>query len=164
MNYHAHDPICNHLGHVQLPFLWNKNTFSPLTPIQKQLFKEAETFGLTYGLAIPLGVSSGAQSFVLIPNQKRLYVEQNYIISLICQAYEHKKNTLSAKSVCPILSPREIEILRLRYNGIMIKQICHELEISKSTVSFHLNNAKKKLDAKNLNEALIRFWQIEHTF
>jgi LuxR family transcriptional activator of conjugal transfer of Ti plasmids len=164
MQYQLHDPVFTYLGHVHLPFLWNKHTFPSLTSVQKQLFLEAESFGVEQGLCIPLGVFLGGQSFVLIPNEKRLYAEKNYTISLICQAYEHKRHTLTAKAIVSALSPREVEILRLRYSGNLIKDVCKQLGISKSTVTFHLENAKKKLEAKNVNEALMRFWQIEHTF
>lgn len=164
MQYQLHDPIFRDLGHVHLPFLWNHRTFGSLTPVQRKLFSEAAPFGLGQGLCIPLAISFGGQSFAIIPNEKRLYAEKNYNISLMCQAYERKKNTFFTKNLGPALSPREVEILRLRYGGTLIKDICKQLGISKSTVAFHLENAKKKLKVKNVNEAVMRFWEIEHSF
>ncbi len=161
-NHALHDPIFQKLGTVHQPFAEHIHSFKGITPIQKRILLEKESFGIEHEAVIPMGITSNSQAFLIIANQKRIYPDQNFTLIFMCQAYENIKNQLIFKKKSSILSAREIEILRLRYRGALIKQICHELGISKSTVAFHLDNAKKKLEAKNLNEALIRFWHLEH--
>ncbi|MEW6304874.1 MAG: LuxR C-terminal-related transcriptional regulator [Verrucomicrobiota bacterium] len=55
-----------------------------------------------------------------------------------------------------LLSPRQREILRLRERGKVVKEIAAELDISASTVKFHLSGAFRRLRAKSTTEALYK--------
>jgi DNA-binding NarL/FixJ family response regulator len=48
------------------------------------------------------------------------------------------------------LTPREIDILRLSVKGLSRKNIARQLNISVSTVNFHRQNIKEKLQVDNL--------------
>ena len=52
------------------------------------------------------------------------------------------------------LTRREIEVLRLRIEGLPSRQTADRLYLSKRTVDFHLANAYKKLDAHNIIQAM----------
>lgn len=55
-----------------------------------------------------------------------------------------------------ILTPREIEVLKLIRFGSQVKEISDNLEISQRTISNHLNHIYAKLDVYNRNEAIIK--------
>jgi DNA-binding NarL/FixJ family response regulator len=54
----------------------------------------------------------------------------------------------------PILSPREIEILRMIAEGLGNKEIASKLSISDHTVKFHISSIFAKLGAANRAEAV----------
>jgi DNA-binding CsgD family transcriptional regulator len=53
-----------------------------------------------------------------------------------------------------VLTPREIEILRLVSQGSTSEKIAHDLEISEATVKWHIGNAMRKLGASSRAEAV----------
>jgi two-component system, NarL family, nitrate/nitrite response regulator NarL len=53
-----------------------------------------------------------------------------------------------------LLTPRELEVLRLVANGLPNKTIAHQLEISEHTVKFHVGSILTKLDAASRTEAV----------
>lgn len=53
-----------------------------------------------------------------------------------------------------LLTPREMEVLRLVANGLPNKTIAHQLEISEHTVKFHVGSILTKLDASSRTEAV----------
>lgn len=53
-----------------------------------------------------------------------------------------------------ILTPREMEVLRLVANGLPNKTIAHQLDISEHTVKFHVGSILTKLDAASRTEAV----------
>lgn len=55
-----------------------------------------------------------------------------------------------------ILSPREVEILRLVATGLSNKEIAEQLFISEGTVKNHLSNILSKLNVKDRLQAVIR--------
>lgn len=53
-----------------------------------------------------------------------------------------------------LLTPREMEVLRLVANGLPNKTIAHQLNISEHTVKFHVGSILTKLDAASRTEAV----------
>lgn len=53
-----------------------------------------------------------------------------------------------------LLTPREMEVLRLVANGLPNKTIAHHLDISEHTVKFHVGSILTKLDAASRTEAV----------
>lgn len=53
-----------------------------------------------------------------------------------------------------LLTPREMEVLRLVANGLPNKTIAHQLDISEHTVKFHVGSILTKLDAASRTEAV----------
>jgi len=52
------------------------------------------------------------------------------------------------------LTPRELEVLRLVRDGNRNKQIADQLEISETTVNFHIKNIVDKLQANDRTHAV----------
>lgn len=53
-----------------------------------------------------------------------------------------------------LFSPRMIEVLQLLRAGLSNKQISASLEISESTVTFHINQLKARLGAQTIREVV----------
>jgi len=67
-------------------------------------------------------------------------------------------------AIKPKLTLREREVLTLKVQGKTSREVAESLFIAKRTVDFHLDNAYKKLQAKNCLHAFIqavRFGLIE---
>lgn len=59
-----------------------------------------------------------------------------------------------ARTIAPVLTPRELEVLILTADGLTAKQIGERLEISFRTARTHQWNLQKKLGARGLVNAL----------
>jgi two-component system, NarL family, nitrate/nitrite response regulator NarL len=63
-----------------------------------------------------------------------------------------------AREVAKLLTPREVEIVRLAARGLRNKQIAESLAISEGTVKIHLHHSYEKLHVDN-RMALLRYAQ-----
>jgi two-component system, NarL family, nitrate/nitrite response regulator NarL len=63
-----------------------------------------------------------------------------------------------AREVAKLLTPREVEIVRLAASGLRNKQIAESLAISEGTVKIHLHHSYEKLHVDN-RMALLRYAQ-----
>jgi two-component system, NarL family, nitrate/nitrite response regulator NarL len=63
-----------------------------------------------------------------------------------------------AREVAKLLTPREVEIVRLAASGLRNKQIAESLAISEGTVKIHLHRSYEKLHVDN-RMALLRYAQ-----
>lgn len=54
------------------------------------------------------------------------------------------------------LTPREIEVLTLLSNGLRTGQIAFQLRLARSTVEFHIRNARLKMKARTREQAVAR--------
>ncbi|MBT0588075.1 response regulator transcription factor [Alteromonas sp. SM 2104] len=61
------------------------------------------------------------------------------------------------------LTPHQFTVLKLIANGLLNKQIAHELSISESTVKQHVSAVLKKLNVINRTQASVMFRQIMNT-
>jgi two-component system, NarL family, response regulator len=62
---------------------------------------------------------------------------------------------LAERMAQPQLSGRELEVLRLMSLGKTNQQMCNELNISESTIEFHINNIFGKLGVSDRTQAVI---------
>jgi len=72
---------------------------------------------------------------------------------LLAHIAQQAKNSNLLDESRPVLSEREIEILKLIANGLKNKAIAEELKISENTVKYHLKHILQKLNLKNRAEA-----------
>jgi DNA-binding NarL/FixJ family response regulator len=63
-----------------------------------------------------------------------------------------------AREVAKVLTPREIEIVRLVASGLRNKEIADRLAISEGTVKIHLHRSYEKLEIDS-RMALLRYAQ-----
>jgi two-component system, NarL family, response regulator len=62
---------------------------------------------------------------------------------------------LAERMAQPQLSDRELEVLRLMSAGKTNQEMCNELNISESTIKFHINNIFGKLGVSDRTQAVI---------
>jgi two-component system, NarL family, response regulator len=62
---------------------------------------------------------------------------------------------LAERMAQPQLSHRELEVLRLMSAGKTNQQMCNELNISESTIKFHINNIFSKLGVSDRTQAVV---------
>lgn len=64
-------------------------------------------------------------------------------------------NTVNITNQADFLTKRQTLILQMRADGYLNKEIAYKLLISESTVKEHISNALKKLNKKNVTQAVV---------
>ncbi len=72
---------------------------------------------------------------------------------LLAHIAQQAKSSSLLDETRPVLSEREIEIMKLIAHGLKNKAIAEELKISENTVKYHLKHILQKLNLKNRAEA-----------
>lgn len=120
-------------------------------PDPHQVRARAAVFGLSHGAVISVMAPSdrGRRSYGLFFRGDRTFAEQDLsdLLGIV-------KRLHSGATDDPSLTAAEIEALQMQAGGLRLKQIAGDLGISESAVKARLNNAKKKLGAKTLPQAL----------
>ena len=122
-------------------------------------------------------IEYGADGYLLKDTSKSEFIKaiksvhggQKYfsgdISTTIIQSYQGRENTPTPKPLTDHsdyqLTRRELQILKLIYDGVSNKEIAEQLEKSVRTIETHRFNIMKKLDVKNITE-LLRKVENEH--
>lgn len=155
------DPTVKHGRRSPNLLAWSDKIFATAP----QLWDEAQSFGLRFGLAQSsldaLGVGGmltlARSSEALTPRE--LQCKAQHIRWLVAIAHQSLSRPLSDKLAinrAPALTAREIEILRWTADGKSAQDIADILLVSKNTVDFHVKNAVMKLRAANKTAAVVR--------
>jgi DNA-binding NarL/FixJ family response regulator len=114
--------------------------------------------------AMRLGVSGVVLKEMTVPLLiqciRKVYAGDQWLErGLIGRAIEKMlRREAGAREVAKILTPREIEIVRLAASGLRNKEIAESLAISEGTVKIHLHRSYEKLNIDN-RIALLRYAQ-----
>jgi DNA-binding CsgD family transcriptional regulator len=142
------------------PYQWSNYTqIAPLTIQQQEIFNQARDFGLYDGISIPIHESNQSFTHISLASQEGIkhvneivsnYHNQIYLLSLYFHMYVSgiKSNSSSLK-----LTDRERECLQWSAAGKLGHEIATILGLSNRSIVFHLENAKKKLNAKTIQQA-----------
>lgn len=165
-HYEKIDPIHNQMRKSLIPMSWKLEDELPkYGHDQKKLFLEAIEFGLRGGFAVP--IHSAQSEFanlvvqdVAIVDQIKKHPEIEYTLHAAAHYYHARVSYFLEKSrsanVDVFLTARETECLRLTAQHKSAKEIASILHISPRTVSFHIENTIKKLEAKNKYQAVMK--------
>jgi LuxR family transcriptional activator of bioluminescence operon len=160
------DPVVDYCctSNKSMPLLWQDNIFD--TPQRKEFMEDARAHGLSSGVSIPVSATNEVAVFSVanpIDNVDAhehsahkagaMYVISSYLHEAI-RSLVYSQEMGEAKS--PNLTPKEIECLRWWGSGKTVDEIGIILAMSSRTVRFHLDNAKKKLDANTKSQAIAR--------
>jgi len=169
-NYVLHDPLVAELRTTLYPFSWGDvRGQRKLSKAQQSIIDEGRDFGARDGLIVPIMTLSGSVSLFspcgLEPNlsqRARAAVEiiGVYSFQSLKRALVHNRRTEAAHTP---LTPREREIMQWVAAGKSDDEIAELLSLSTPTVTWHVENAKHKLDAFRRTYAVvqaIRFGEI----
>lgn len=169
-NYVVRDPVVAELRRTVYPFSWNDvRERRPLSKSELNIMDEGRDFGARDGFIVPIVTLSGAVSLFspcgLDPNLSQRARAAVEIIGMF--SYQALKRSLIESRHTEVahkpLSPREREIMQWVAAGKSDDEISELLNLSASTVTRHVENAKRKLDAFRRTYAVvqaIRFGEI----
>lgn len=162
--YQDIDPVVVRAHAGLLPFIWDAtNPGAHASDEQRRMFGEAGEFGIGGGFAVPIHDTQGGVAVVsFVTDQKpqvlRKTVQEHRDVLHLASIYFHVHARQKLERVIvperPHLSPREIACLQWVVRGKSTWDISEILTISRRTVVFHLENAKRKLNAVTLPQAV----------
>ena len=162
-NYLAHDPAIKELRTNLNPYTWSdlRNT-RKMNKVEKTILDEASEFGFSDGFIIPIVTPSGSRSLFCpcgpepdLTQRARAAVE---LIGIYSHNALRRALTRMKKDEVPRppLTPREREIMQWVAAGKTDDEIGDILSLSATTVTSHVENAKKKLDAFRRTYAVVQ--------
>ena len=164
--YQCIDPVVKQAFSSHMPFHWGTDdTLRNLSKNQLQIFDEAAMFGLRCGFTVPIHDEFGRMSAVTFASQEKpkvfqraLKTNENLLHLMAVHFHVHTRQKLGfgASSAWPRLSPRETQCLQWAAHGKTRWEISRILRVSHRTVSFHIDNARAKLDAVSTTEAVAK--------
>jgi len=139
--YYLADPIFNSLQKVAMPFEWNTRN----------------DFGIRSGITIPLPPRATFHGFFTIFNQASLHPDIIYALSLVANVCTEKIMGIKKSKFLENLTKREKEVLAQKSQGLTVKRISYNLNISPPSTAFHLMNIRKKLSVQTSEQAVSKF-------
>lgn len=173
--YFEVDPTLERARNTLMPFAWSdmKNRRSLSGP-QRQLFDEADAFGLRQGFTVPIHAPGGGDGLValstdLAPREFTSEVgHSRHVLHLLALHYHTRataawqragsgrgKSEVAAPQRSPITG-READCLLWTARGKSAWEAAVILGVSERTVNFHIENARRKLDAQSKTQAVVR--------
>jgi len=157
-NYQTLDPVIGEALRTPEPFRWGIDFNSKFTSMaQHRLFEEAAKFGIRFGFTVPIHDGHGpiaALTFSVDQSRPQFerFIESHGRVLQLMAMYFHAHTRRKLASVYNIdgtcLSPREFECLEWAARGKSAWEIGCILGISRNTVAFYLEGAKKKLGVR----------------
>ncbi len=165
--YDGIDPVFSIAHATQQPFHWGKDVAAvDLASPQKRMFDEAASFGIRNGLTFPLACGSASFAAMTIVADEKPSAFQRKVdkterllqfMAIALHVAVRRKRWLTGLVDGVALTQREMECLHWTAQGKSAGDIGCILAIRRSTVSFHLENAKFKLGVRTLAQAVARF-------
>lgn len=160
-NYLEIDPTVTHGMKSVLPIIWSEKLFSACRPF----WEEARAHNLRFGWAQSCHDARGIGGLLTLArshndfSSSELRANSSRMTWLAQVAYERLSSILIHKLIpetTVTLTAREMEVMRWTGEGKTSGEVGDILNISESTVNFHVNNAIAKLGTTNKTAAAIR--------
>ncbi|WP_440224616.1 autoinducer binding domain-containing protein [Dokdonella sp. MW10] len=161
------DPVVGHCRMRSVPCLWSSTPEARRTGYMTDFFGEAADFGLVAGVGIPLhgpGMPSGMVAVSTadpreVPSLQQL--SQLHLVATFLHEAGLRLGQPVAASPAPVaesahLTSREADCLRWAAEGKTSWEIGQLLAIGERTVTFHLQNAARKLGVAGRRQAVAR--------
>lgn len=163
--YYQADPVIEHSRGQHTLFRWSGDAPGASgTRVQRRLFDEANGFGIKTGVTIPIRGGFGRfGAFTLAADEKspsldNTIVSESDTLQLVGLYYhihvEAKLRTASAAAPLDALSQRERECLAWAARGKTMDESAAILHLKPRTVLFHIENARRKLEATTCTQAV----------
>jgi DNA-binding CsgD family transcriptional regulator len=161
--YQEIDPVVLRARSSVLPFYWSSVPDAQTSDEQRRFYGEATEFGIRCGFLVPIHDTQGDTALVSFASDARPEVlsrtiEQHkpviHMAAIYFHAYARQRLAHPLELARPQLTPREIACLQWIARGKTSYDIADILSVSRRTVVFHLENAKVKLNAVTLPQAV----------
>jgi DNA-binding CsgD family transcriptional regulator len=145
------------------PFIWhNRQQWGEPTEQQLKFMLDSFQFNMGVGVSLPVrfnqfGVGGIGLNFADSTEKEfnKIWASYRDEISTIGFVYDELARGNHMQEICP-LSPREIEVLTWLTLGKNIKMIAHKIGNSTSTVDKQIRSARRKLNARNNEQAVVK--------
>lgn len=161
LNYLHSDPVIRKLRSSTKPTAWSEAPYDVSKDvIGHAVMMEAREFRLNNGLSVPIYTLSGDQAAASFGGSRfELTAEDRAALHLIAiyghaRAQELSRPPAWKSRSRPMLSAREIEVMKWVAAGMTSDAIAERLGIAHSTVETHILHACQKLDAMNRTQAV----------
>jgi DNA-binding CsgD family transcriptional regulator len=164
--YDRIDPVVAHSITTTLPFEWSAARFdTKLTKKQKWLLEEASDCGIRHGVTIPIHDRQGkVATLTLVACDSRSafearvteYRHQLHLIAIYLHAQLRNVTPALISPLRPYLTQRERSCLQWAARGKSASDTAEIISVSRRTVVFHTENAKRKLGVATVQQAVAR--------
>jgi LuxR family transcriptional regulator, activator of conjugal transfer of Ti plasmids len=165
LRYQKIDPVVQRAAREYDPFAWGGGSTIGGAREQQRFFDEATTFGIKSGITVPIRTGFGRiAAFTVataesVADTDRLLVKTSDILRLIgLYFHTHASARLDRSFEKPLdgtaLTQRERQCLSWVARGKTIADIAVLVQIAPRTVVFHLENARRKLDAGSIAQCV----------
>jgi DNA-binding CsgD family transcriptional regulator len=164
--YDRIDPVIARSITTTLPFAWSVDRFdTKLTNKQKWLLEEASAFGIRHGVTIPIhDRQAKVATLTLAACETRsafdARVEQCrhelHLVAIYLHAQLRNVTLASITPLRPCLTPREMSCLQWAARGKSALDTAEIISVSRRTVVFHTENAKRKLGVATVQQAVAK--------
>jgi LuxR family transcriptional activator of bioluminescence operon len=165
-DYVNHDPVLQTAHAGMQPFDWLRlSRHGNLSARQQRMMREADDFGVSQGLTIPIHGPNGAftSCSLLCKESEREFdrILQAHTMEVHMMAlYFHSaldNNVIASESGARVyLTDREREALAWTAKGKTAWEASEILSISEETINFHLKNAMKKFEVYSKHHAVVK--------
>jgi LuxR family transcriptional activator of conjugal transfer of Ti plasmids len=166
LHYEQLDPVVRRARLEHDLFSWGSGASTPAgTREQRKFFEEAKTFGIVSGITVPIKGGFGRMAaFTLATDDRAMRPEQlvaksKDVVQLVgLYFHTHVAARLGAGSDQPdadgVLTQRERQCLAWAARGKTVADTAILVGIAPRTVAFHLENARRKLEATSIAQCV----------
>ncbi len=164
--YDRVDPVIRDGAGGIMPFTWGTSNFRKgLRGVARDLFDEADSFGVSYGFTVPVHDNRGRPAMLTLATNEtersfeRLIARHRDLLHIACLHFHAhaRRKLLEPVALNGVkLSEREVECLEWIARGKSIAEAADAMGLSRATAVYHVENAKRKLDAVNLVQCVAR--------
>jgi LuxR family transcriptional activator of conjugal transfer of Ti plasmids len=164
--YDRIDPVIARSIATTLPFAWSTDrSDTKLTKKQKWFFEEASEFGVRHGVTIPIHDRQGKVATLTLAAigcrsafDVRIdqYRHQLHLIAIYLHAQLRNATPAPIPPLRPCLTQRERSCLQWAARGKSASDTAEIIRISRRTVVFHTENAKRKLGVATVQQAVAK--------
>ena len=160
-NYLSVDPTVQHALRSPLPILWSDELFAGA----REFWEDARGHGLRYGWAQPCRDVNGTLGMLTVARSSEALSEaemqeKNIRLAWLTQIAHLAMTRVLIKKLVPEanvrLSSQETTVIRWTAEGKTTAEISVIMGLSVRTVTFHVGNVVKKLNASNKTAAAVR--------
>lgn len=162
------DPVMQHCRGCSVPIVWDRQTY--VDARRGELWEHQAPFGYRTGIAMAVHLPDGYHFQFGVDRDQRLPDDANELQRLVADlqlfavlAQESARRILvpprprrRPADEAASLTPRELDALRWTMAGKTAWEVGAVLGISERTVTFHIQNAMRKLDAVNKRQAVVK--------